>query len=271
MIDRGYVNLESRAQEIEHKYGSNVHILSHPMAQSFLAKLSSPDTHQPTLNYIVERLYGILLDTVVNSIFPREIVVLDTRMKEHHENGVFHGEIISANTPVVSVDLARAGIFPSHLCYHHLNFIMNPKVLRQDHFYIQRKTNAANEVVGVDLSGSKIGGGIEGAIVLFPDPMGATGGSMSHAISHYKNGVEGNALKFVTMNLIITPEYIRRMKADHPDVEIFALRLDRGTSSDKVLNSIPGTFTDEESGLNQHQYIVPGAGGVGEILNNSYV
>ncbi|EQC46732.1 putative uracil phosphoribosyltransferase [Bacteriovorax sp. BSW11_IV] len=271
MTDRGYVNLESRALEIEHKYGPNVHILSHPMAQSFLAKLSAPETHQPSLNYIVERLYGILLDTVVNSCFPREVVKMDTRMKEHHEKGVFHGEVIKASTPVVSVDLARAGIYPSHLCYHHLNFIMDPKVLRQDHFYIQRKTNAANEVVGVDLSGSKIGGPVKDAIVLFPDPMGATGGSMSHAISHYKNSVEGDALKYITMNLIITPEYIRRMQKDHPDVQIFALRLDRGLSSDKVLASVPGTFIDEEFGLNEHQYIVPGAGGVGEILNNSFV
>ncbi len=123
----------------------------------------------------------------------------------------------------------------------------------------------------MDLSGSKIGGPIKDAIVLFPDPMGATGGSMSHAISHYKSNVEGDALKYITMNLIITPEYIRRLQKDHPDVEIFALRLDRGTSSDKVLGSIPGTFSDQEFGLNEHQYIVPGAGGVGEILNNSFV
>ena len=30
-------------------------------------------------------------------------------------------------------------------------------------------------------------------------------------------------------------------------------------------------FLNEEKGLNDHQYIVPGAGGLGELLNNSFV
>ena len=32
-----------------------------------------------------------------------------------------------------------------------------------------------------------------------------------------------------------------------------------------------GTFWDKEKGLNEYQYIVPGAGGLGEILNNAFV
>ena len=39
----------------------------------------------------------------------------------------------------------------------------------------------------------------------------------------------------------------------------------------KVLSTVPGTHWDEERGLDEHQYIVPGAGGVGEILNNAWV
>jgi uracil phosphoribosyltransferase len=71
--------------------------------------------------------------------------------------------------------------------------------------------------------------------------------------------------------LIITPEFIRRMRADHPDVIIYAIRLDRGMSSDEVLRAGLGETPDAETGLNEIQYIVPGAGGVGEILNNSFV
>ena len=36
------------------------------------------------------------------------------------------------------------------------------------------QTNAAGEVVGVSVSGEKIGGDVDGATVLLPDPMGAT-------------------------------------------------------------------------------------------------
>ncbi|MGH7280580.1 MAG: uracil phosphoribosyltransferase, partial [Polyangiaceae bacterium] len=38
-----------------------------------------------------------------------------------------------------------------------------------------------------------------------------------------------------------------------------------------VLATVPGTRWEEERGLDEHQYIVPGAGGVGEILNNAWV
>ena len=101
--------------------------------------------------------------------------------------------------------------------------------------------------------------------------MGATGGSLCEVINYYKKKVKGKAKKYITMNLVITPEYIRRMQKEHPDVEVFSLRLDRGLSSKKVLNSIPGTYFKDEKGLNEVQYIVPGLGGVGEIMNNCYV
>ena len=46
---------------------------------------------------------------------------------------------------------------------------------------------------------------------------------------------------------------------------------EKGLSPSKVLSTVPGTHWDEEKGLDEHQYIVPGAGGVGEILNNAWV
>jgi hypothetical protein len=36
-----------------------------------------------------------------------------------------------------------------------------------------------------------------------------------------------------------------------------------------VLKTIPGTRIDEERGLTDTHYIVPGGGGFGEILNNA--
>jgi len=51
---------------------------------------------------------------------------------------------------------------------------------------------------------------------------------------------------------------------------VYALRVDRGASSPSALASIPGTLWDEESGLTDNQYIIPGAGGLGELMNNSY-
>jgi len=38
-----------------------------------------------------------------------------------------------------------------------------------------------------------------------------------------------------------------------------------------VLATVPGERWGEENGLNDLQYIVPGGGGFGEIMNNAYV
>ena len=38
-----------------------------------------------------------------------------------------------------------------------------------------------------------------------------------------------------------------------------------------VLDTVPGTHWDRESGLDARQYIVPGGGGFGELMNNSWV
>jgi uracil phosphoribosyltransferase len=74
----------------------------------------------------------------------------------------------------------------------------------------------------------------------------------------------------IALHLIVTPEYIKNVTTQCPDLQVFALRLDRGLSSVSALNEVPGKFWDQEIGLNDHQYIIPGAGGLGEILNNSY-
>jgi uracil phosphoribosyltransferase len=60
------------------------------------------------------------------------------------------------------------------------------------------------------------------------------------------------------------------MQDSHPDVVIYALRLDRGASSPEVLATRPGIRWAEESGLTDKQYIVPGGGGFGEIMNNAW-
>ncbi len=268
--DFQHQKLSYRTHEIAHQYGKNVHILSSPFMLSLLVKLGSPETTQPQINELVEMLYSNLMDVVIDSIFPKKFASFKTRMISSHPEATYEGEIVDPSTPVVTVDLARAGTYPSHLCYHKLNYLMQPEMVRQDHFYVARECDKEGKVIGSNISGSKIGGEVDKAIVLLPDPMGATGGTIVEVYNHYKNKVGGKPLIVVAMHLIVTPEYLKKVTALCPDLQIFSLRLDRGLSSDKVLSEMPGKFWSEEIGLNQHQYIVPGAGGLGEILNNSY-
>ncbi len=255
---------------LNHQYGNKVHLVSSPLMFTLLAKLGHPATVQPQINHLTQMLYSYLLDQVIDQMFPRKMTSAETRMKSYHPEAVYEGEILDADIPCVTVDLARAGTYPSHLCFEKLNYFLKPELVRQDHFYIARMTDESGKVTGVNVSGSKIGGGVENAIVLLPDPMGATGSTIVKAYEHYKNEVGGKPRLMIAMHLMVTPEYLKKVTKSCPDLHVFALRLDRGLSSDKVLSSEPGKFWDEEKGLNDNQYIVPGAGGVGEILNNSF-
>jgi uracil phosphoribosyltransferase len=268
--DSQYRKTAYRLSEMEHRYGDNVHILSDPFLLSLLARLCAEETHQPVINELVTTLYSSLLKTVVNREFPTQASAVRTRMAAYHPEAVIQAPLICSDTPVVSVNLARAGTLPSHVCYTALNYFMNPKTVRQDHISIARTTDAREKVTGSHVSGHKIGGDVGGSIVLFPDPMGATGGTLAEAVSLYKQR-PGRALKYVALHCIVTPEYLKKIHETHPDLEVYAIRLDRGLSPKEVLDSIPGTHWSRERGLNDKHYIVPGGGGFGEIMNNAYV
>lgn len=267
--DSQFKDVKHRLSEAEHKYGPNVHLLSDPFLFSHLAQLCAEGTFQPVINELVTTIYSTLLKTVVNQEFPRKHAAIRTRMAEMHPEAYFQGPIIDPETPVVSVNLARAGTLPSHVCYTSLNYFMNPRKVRQDHVSIARQTGEHEKVTGSLVSGHKIGGSTEGAIVLFPDPMGATGGTLVEAIDLFKS--HGKPRKIIALHCIVTPEYLKKVLSKHPDLVIYAVRLDRGLSSKEVLDTVPGTHWDQEKGLNAKGYIVPGGGGFGEVMNNAYV
>ena len=270
-MDRQFRDVGYRPSELQHEYGEEVHIQSDPVALSWLARLCSPEVGQPQFNRLITKLYRGLLSHVVNTEFPRTTEEIPSRMRTSTERGVYRGEIVDPSTSVVTVDVARAGMVPSNLCYESLTELLKPKNVRQDHLFMSRTTDEEGNVTGAKLSGEKVGGAIDGAIVLFPDPMGATGASMSNALRFYKERVEGTPRKLVTMNMIVTPEFIRRMREDHPDARVYAARLDRGMSPEEILETVPGERWEEESGLDENDYIVPGGGGFGELMNNSWV
>jgi uracil phosphoribosyltransferase len=267
--DQAHQNLAYTNSEQEHRYGPNVHILSDPFLTTQLAKLCSTLTTQPLIHELITQIYTSLIRIVVNQEFPKTAVTTHSRMSSTHPEGIFEHQALDPSTPVVSVNLARAGTLPSMICYQTLNYLLDPAKVRQDNISIARKVDASQHVTGSAVSGHKIGGPIAGAIVMIPDPMGATGSTVTETFELYKN--YGTARKWVALHCIVTPEYLKKVTTACPDLQIYAIRLDRGLSPEPVLNTIPGTHWDQEKGLNDHQYIVPGGGGFGEIMNNAYV
>lgn len=90
---------------------------------------------------------------------------------------------------------------------------------------------------------SKIPGKMSERLVLVLDPMLATGGSATHAITLLKS--EG-ARDIKLLSLVAAPEGIAAVHAKHPDVTIVVAAIDRG--------------------LNEIGYILPGLGDAGDRL-----
>jgi uracil phosphoribosyltransferase len=271
MRDTLYANVPFQLSEMPHRYGPSVHLVGNPFLLSQLARLCAKGTQQPDINRLVALLYTDLVKMVLNAEFPRKMVALPTRMVDHTPQGIYQGEVLDPVVRAVTVNIARAGTLPSQVAYDLLNTTLDPALVRQDHIIMSRMIDAAETVVGSNIGGAKIGGDIDDAFVLFPDPMGATGGSLCTAVKLYKEKVPGKSRRILSLNLIVTPEFLRRVQQEHPDVVVYALRLDRGLSPPEVFGTVPGELWEKERGLDDRQYIVPGGGGFGEIMNNAYV
>src|SRR5258706_16262342 len=271
MPEVAYAQSRYKPIEIDHKYGPNVHLLDDPLAWTQLARLCARETVQPEVGRLVRVLYERLAEVVLAAEFPRARIDVPTRMVTSSPEAVRGGTPIDVDMKAIHVGIARAGAMPSQIVYDLLNEVLEPMGVRQDHLFMSRATDAAGRVTGATWHDAKIGRDVDGRIVMFPDPMGATGSSMISAINHYMTRLEGKPGRCITMHLIVTPEYLRNVLKAHPDTTVYALRVDRGLSAPEVLGTVPGTRWDEERGLDEHQYIVPGAGGVGELLNNAWV
>ncbi|HEY4223872.1 MAG TPA: uracil phosphoribosyltransferase, partial [Myxococcota bacterium] len=190
MNDSAYAQLRAKDGELEHRYGDKVHILADPFLLTHLAFLCAETTQQPAINHVVRDLYRYLIKAVLNGEFPRVVKPTRTRM------GVdWVGEVLDDKQRAVSVNIMRAGTLPSQVCFDFLNKTLDAKLVRQDHVVMSRIVDEHGHVTGSRFGDSKIGGDVDKAIVIFPDPMGATGSSLSQAIAHYKKNVSGTAAR----------------------------------------------------------------------------
>ncbi|MGQ9510867.1 MAG: uracil phosphoribosyltransferase [Thermaceae bacterium] len=89
----------------------------------------------------------------------------------------------------------------------------------------------------------KLPSGLGERKVFLLDPMLATGGSASLALTLLK---EGGAKDIKLMSILAAPEGLKRVAEDHPDVEVVVAAVD--------------------DGLNDHGYIVPGLGDAGDRI-----
>ncbi len=259
-----------RLAEVEHRYGERVHVFDNVLLQTALARLGGRRTSRKDVILHLRTIYESMAMMMSTLEFPTKDASVETRMAEAYpKEGVVRGTFLDPKTRVVIVDVIRGGILPAQFCFDLFESVLPEENVRLDHLNLAREVDEEGCVTGANLSGSKVGGPIDGSILLIPDPMGATGSTIIRVVEHYLAN-HGTPAKIIAMPMIATPEFFRAVLDANEQIRIYAGRIDRGLSSADVLATIPGTMWDQERGLSDTQYIVPGAGGVGEILNNSW-
>lgn len=253
-----------------HRYGPRVHVLGDAYTLTALARLGSPDVTHTELLALLRALY----EGLAQRAFGTELSTIDgsvpTRMAAlHGAAGVYRGPLLDPGAPVVVVDVIRGGILPAQVCFETLTRVLPGDGVRLDHVNVSRVADRDGRVVGADLSGSKVGGSTLGATLVIPDPMGATGSTVRRVVAHLVEE-HGRPARILCLPLIATPEFLRAVLDCDPNVAVYCLRVDRGLSPPDVLATVPGTYWERERGLDERGYVVPGAGGVGEVLNKSW-
>ena len=199
-------------------------IVQHPLIRHKLTLIRKAETGTKDFRENMDEIAGLMAYEITRDLPVREVRIT-TPLKECTT------EELACD--IVLVPVLRAGL---GMVDGITNLIPTAKVghvgLYRDHVTLQPMKYY-----------SKFPGNLTEAEVLVLDPMLATGGSASSAISTLK---EEGACHIKLVCIVGAPEGVQRIESDHPDVGIYLAALDEG--------------------LNELGYIVPGLGDAGDRL-----
>jgi len=204
----------------------NVHILNHPLLQHKLCILRDERTGVKEFREVVGEIATLMCYEAT-----RDLPVQEVTIKTPVATGTFHA---LAGKKLAIVPILRAGLgmvdgiltlVPSAKVGH-IGLYRNEETLEPVEYYCKMPEDIAERDV------------------LMLDPMLATGGSASAAITLLKEKYRVKHIKL--MNIIAAPVGIEKVCGDHPDVEIYVANVDER--------------------LNEHGYIVPGLGDAGDRI-----
>mgnify|MGYP000881363168 FL=1 len=204
---------------------NNVFVFDHPLIQHKISLMRDKRTTTKEFRELVSEV-AMLMAYEVTRDLPLEEVEIETPV------AIARTKVL-AGKKLALVPILRAGLGMVDGMLNllpmakvgHIGLYRDPKTLEPVEYYCKLPEDAQERDI----------------VVL--DPMLATGGSASAAVSFLKQKGICN-IKF--MCLIAAPEGIERLHRDHPDVPIFC------------------AAKDEK--LNDHAYIVPGLGDAGDRL-----
>lgn len=203
----------------------NVHILDHPLIRHKVAYLRDVNTDTKLFRDLITEVATLMTYEAFKDV-PTESIKIQTPFELIDQD-------IVKNDSVAIVPILRAGLgmvdgvfnlFPLAKVGH-IGLYRNEETHEPVEYYCKLPQN------------------IENMVTVVLDPMLATGGSASEAITMLK---KCGCKKIKLMSIIAAPEGVTRMAEDHPDVEIYVSTLDRE--------------------LNENCYILPGLGDAGDRI-----
>lgn len=203
----------------------NVTVLDHPLIRHKLAIIRNKNTDTKQFREVVEELAMLMAYESFKDVPTQEIEV-ETPLEKVKQTVVKENSI--AIVPILRAGLGMVDgiltLFPAAKVGH-IGLYRNEETLEPQEYYC------------------KLPSGIENKVVMIVDPMLATGGSASDAITMIK---KRGCTRIKLMSIIAAPEGVKKVAEDHPDVEIYVSTLDRC--------------------LNEHGYILPGLGDAGDRI-----
>lgn len=204
---------------------AKVHIMDHPLIQHKLTFIRDKETGAKEFRELVEEV-SLLMAYEVTRDLPLEEVQIETPMAKTHTK-VLSGKKLGI-VPILRAGLGMVDgmlkLIPTAKVGH-IGLYRDPETLEPVEYYC------------------KLPPDVEERELIVVDPMLATGGSASAAITFLK---QKGAKNIRLVCLIAAPEGIKRIEQDHGDVNIFVAAVDKH--------------------LNEHGYIVPGLGDAGDRL-----
>ena len=203
----------------------SVKIMDHPLIQHNISMLRDKNTGTNEFRTLVEEI-AMLMGFEALRDLPTENVTVETPI-ETCETPMIAGKKMAV-VPILRAGLGMVGgilqLVPSAKVGH-IGLYRDP-VTHEPHEYY-----------------CKLPEPIDQRTILVVDPMLATGGSASEAVTFIKQH-GGKKIKF--MCIIAAPEGLKRLRKDHPDIQIYIGHMDRE--------------------LNGQAYICPGLGDAGDRI-----
>ncbi len=204
---------------------SQLHIINHPMVQHKLSIMRNKETGPKDFRQLLKEI-SLLMGYEVTRDIPLDPIEIETPICKMTARQV-------SGRKLAIVPILRAGLGMVD------GLLELVPVARVGHIGLYRNEETHEPVVYY----SKLPEDIDTRMVIVTDPMLATGGSASDALTMLK---KKGCTNIRLMCLVGVPEGIERVQREHPDIDIYLAAVD--------------------DHLNENAYIVPGLGDAGDRI-----